>query len=104
VPIAAGLLPPKLRVGNLGIERDFLDVRDVIDACLLILAGFQALPLRSVFNVASGQPRRVGDLLDVRLEPAPVGSTWRSIQLGSARRKYLERSATPQRCVDISVG
>ena len=63
--IEAGLAPPKLRVGNLGVERDFLDVRDVIDAYLLILAGAEALPRRAVLNVASGQPRRIGDLLDV---------------------------------------
>jgi GDP-4-dehydro-6-deoxy-D-mannose reductase len=63
--IEAGLVPPKLKVGNLGVERDFLDVRDVIDAYLLILAGTEALPRRAVLNVASGQPRRIGDLLDV---------------------------------------
>jgi GDP-4-dehydro-6-deoxy-D-mannose reductase len=63
--IEAGLLPPKLRVGDLTVERDFLDVRDVINAYLLILAGAEALPQRAVFNVASGQPRRIRDLLDV---------------------------------------
>jgi GDP-4-dehydro-6-deoxy-D-mannose reductase len=63
--IEAGLVPPKLQVGNLDIERDFLDVRDVIDAYLLILAGPEALPRRAVLNVASGKPRRIGDLLDV---------------------------------------
>jgi GDP-4-dehydro-6-deoxy-D-mannose reductase len=63
--IEAGLVPPKLQAGNLGVERDFLDVRDVIDAYLLILAGAEALPRRAVLNVASGQARRIGDLLDV---------------------------------------
>jgi GDP-4-dehydro-6-deoxy-D-mannose reductase len=63
--IEAGLAVPKLQVGNLGVERDFLDVRDVIDAYLLILAGAEALPRRAVLNVASEQPRRIGDLLDV---------------------------------------
>jgi GDP-4-dehydro-6-deoxy-D-mannose reductase len=63
--IEAGLVPPKLKAGNLGVERDFLDVRDVIDAYLLILAGTEALPRRAVLNVASGEARRIGDLLDV---------------------------------------
>lgn len=63
--IEAGIAPPKLQVGNLGVERDFLDVRDVIEAYLLILTGAEALPRRAVLNVASGKPRRIGDLLDV---------------------------------------
>jgi GDP-4-dehydro-6-deoxy-D-mannose reductase len=74
--IEAGLVPPKLQVGNLGVERDFLDVRDVIDAYLLILAGAEALPRRAVLNVASGQPRRIGDLLDVM-----VGASTRRFDL-----------------------
>jgi GDP-4-dehydro-6-deoxy-D-mannose reductase len=74
--IEAGLAPPKLEVGNLGVERDFLDVRDVIDAYLLILAGAEALPRRAVLNVASGQPRRIGDLLDVM-----VGASTRQFAL-----------------------
>jgi GDP-4-dehydro-6-deoxy-D-mannose reductase len=84
--IEAGLVPPKLHVGNLDVERDFLDVRDVINAYLLILAGAEALPRRAVINVASGQPRRIGDLLDlmvsasarpfdVEIDPARLRST-----------------------------
>jgi GDP-4-dehydro-6-deoxy-D-mannose reductase len=109
--IEAGLLPPKLRVGNIGIERDFLDVRDVIDAYLLVLAGAQGLPLRAVFNVASGQPRRIGDLLDVmvsastrrfdveidpaRLRPAEVP---RAVGDAAALRRRF--GWTPKRSVD----
>ncbi len=43
--IEAGLIAPKLLVGDISVERDFLDVRDVIDAYLLILEGAQSLPL-----------------------------------------------------------
>jgi GDP-4-dehydro-6-deoxy-D-mannose reductase len=109
--IEAGLLPPKLRVGNISIERDFLDVRDVIDAYLLVLAGAQGLPLRAVFNVASGQPRRIRDLLDVmasasthqfdveidpaRLRPAEVP---RAVGDAAALRRYF--GWTPKRSVD----
>jgi GDP-4-dehydro-6-deoxy-D-mannose reductase len=63
--IEAGLVPPKLQVGDLTVERDFLDVRDVITAYLLILAGAEALPQRAVLNVASGEACRIGDLLNV---------------------------------------
>jgi GDP-4-dehydro-6-deoxy-D-mannose reductase len=85
--IEAGLLPPKLRAGNLGVERDFLDVRDVIDAYLLILAGAETLPRRAVLNVASGQPRRIGDLLDVL-----VGASTRplDVEIDPARLRSAE--------------
>jgi GDP-4-dehydro-6-deoxy-D-mannose reductase len=63
--IEAGLVEPKLLVGDIRVERDFLDVRDVVDAYVLILAGADSLPQRSLFNVASGQPRRISDLLDL---------------------------------------
>ena len=93
--IEAGLVPPKLRVGNIGIKRDFLDVRDVIDAYLLILAGAQGLPLRAVFNVASGQPRRIGDLLDMMASAStrpfdveiPSGSAPAHRNTSSSRRR-----------------
>ena len=109
--IEAGLLPPKLQVGNLGVERDFLDVRDVIDAYLLILAGAEALPRRAVLNVASGQARRIGDLLDVmvgastrpfeveidpaRLRPAEIP---RAVGDASALRRHF--GWTPKHSVD----
>jgi GDP-4-dehydro-6-deoxy-D-mannose reductase len=112
--IEAGLVLPKLQVGNLGVERDFLDVRDVIDAYLLILAGAEALPRRTVLNVASGQPRRIGDLLDVmvsastrpfgveidpaRLRPAEIP---RIVGDASAVRRYF--GWMPKRSLDALV-
>lgn len=85
--IEAGLVPPKLQVGNLGVERDFLDVRDVIDAYLLILAGAEALPRRAVLNVASGQPRRIGDLLDVMVG---ASTRWFELEIDPARVRPAE--------------
>ena len=61
--IAAGLQPPVLRVGALDPWRDFLDVRDVCRAYALCVAQAAALPAGAVFNIASGTPRRVGDVL-----------------------------------------
>ena len=60
--IEAGQVAPKLMVGNLDAQRDFLDVRDVCDAYLALLRG--AKPgCRETVNVASGKAHRVGDLL-----------------------------------------
>lgn len=50
----------ELRVGNLEAERDFLDVRDVARAYALLLDNARD----GVYNVCSGQPRRMGDVLD----------------------------------------
>jgi GDP-4-dehydro-6-deoxy-D-mannose reductase len=62
--IEKGLVPATLSVGNLEVERDFLDVEDVIDAYLAALriadqaVGFQ------LYNVASGKPRSIASILE----------------------------------------
>lgn len=53
-----------IRVGNLGAERDFLDVRDVVSAYLLLAARLRGSAAREVVNVASGNPVTIGTLLD----------------------------------------
>ncbi len=70
--IAAGLQAPVLRVGALDPMRDFLDVRDVCAAYALCLAHSDALAPGTVLNVASGQPRRVGDILAALIAAAGV--------------------------------
>lgn len=55
-------------VGNLAANRDFLHVDDAIDAYVALISSAGRLPSRSVFNVASGKPRLISDLLDRMLE------------------------------------
>jgi len=62
--IEKGLVPPKLMVGNLSAERDFLDVDDVIDAYLATLSIGDGAPGFCVYNVASGAPRAIAAILD----------------------------------------
>ncbi len=62
--IEAGLAPPVVRVGNLDVARDFLDVRDVAAAYGRALVHQPGLQPGLILNVASGIPRRVGDILD----------------------------------------
>lgn len=70
--IERGLQPPILKVGNLDAERDFLDVRDVVDAYLRSLeVDLSACPGVPV-NLATGQPVRIGAILDALLAEAMV--------------------------------
>lgn len=61
--IEAGLQEPALKVGNLEAQRDFLDVRDVVDVYSRLLDGCGNLPNGVVLNVCSGVPRRMRDIL-----------------------------------------
>ncbi|MDG4876490.1 GDP-mannose 4,6-dehydratase [Mesorhizobium sp. WSM4935] len=65
--IEAGLAPPVIRVGNLDARRDFLDVRDVANAYARAVLNSRNLAPNIIFNVASGVPWRVGDILDLLL-------------------------------------
>jgi GDP-4-dehydro-6-deoxy-D-mannose reductase len=62
--IGAGKQAPVMQVGRLDTWRDFLDVRDVCAAYGACIARRNSLPAGSILNIASGQPRRIGDVLD----------------------------------------
>lgn len=70
--IEAGLRPPLMKVGNLAAKRDFLDVRDVAHAYARAIVLSDQLPKDNIFNLASGAPRAIGELLDVMLSCASV--------------------------------
>jgi GDP-4-dehydro-6-deoxy-D-mannose reductase len=61
--VAAGLQEPVIRTGALDRWRDFLHVSDVCAAYVRAVACAESLPPGSVFNIASGTSRRVGDVL-----------------------------------------
>jgi GDP-4-dehydro-6-deoxy-D-mannose reductase len=64
-----GLQPPRLEVGDIDVTRDFLDVQDVIEAYLLLLDKGRN---GEIYNVCSGQERRVRDLISEMAELAGV--------------------------------
>ncbi len=85
--IAAGLQPAALSVGALDSMRDFLDVRDVCQAYALCLQHRDRLEPGAILNIASGQPRRVGDVLAELLALAGVDA---SMQVDPARLRPSE--------------
>jgi GDP-4-dehydro-6-deoxy-D-mannose reductase len=58
--IGRGQRDAEIEVGNLDVQRDFLDVRDVCDAYVVLLKKGR---MGETYNVCSGQSYRVGDLL-----------------------------------------
>jgi Nucleoside-diphosphate-sugar epimerases len=66
--IEAGKQKPILQVGNLDAQRDFLDVRDVCNAYVALLE-LKTVDIEDrIFNIASGQPRRIDDVLKLLLQ------------------------------------
>jgi GDP-4-dehydro-6-deoxy-D-mannose reductase len=70
--IASGKSEPIIHVGNLEAERDFLDVRDVVRA----YASSAILDLNAdpdhVYNIASGQPRKIRHVLDALIAQSGI--------------------------------
>lgn len=63
--IESGRAEPRLKVGDLSKARDFLDVRDVIDAYMRLIETARDLPRPvSTFNIASGKAHRMEALLE----------------------------------------
>ncbi|MBF7728998.1 GDP-mannose 4,6-dehydratase [Pseudomonas sp. N040] len=69
VRVRRGLQAPCLEVGDVDVSRDFLDVGDVIGAYFSLLEHGQN---GAVYNVCSGQERRVRDLILQMAELAGV--------------------------------
>lgn len=66
--IEAGKQKPILQVGNLGTQRDFLDVKDVCAAYIALLELNTVDIEERVFNIASGEPCRIEDVLKLLLQ------------------------------------
>ncbi len=62
--IEAGEQEPVMRVGNLDVERDFSDVRDIVRAYRLALVDGES---GAVYNLCSGRPQSIRGLLETLL-------------------------------------
>lgn len=84
--IARGRREARLRVGNLDSVRDFLDVDDVVDAYLRLLAPGVA---PGAYNVASGVGRRIGELLEMLCE---LGGVRPAVEVDLARLRPADHA------------
>ncbi|MBB4003071.1 GDP-mannose 4,6-dehydratase [Aurantimonas endophytica] len=72
--IMAGDQEPVISVGNLDVDRDFLDARDVVRAyAAAALDPFAPTGPASVYNLASGKAWRIGDILAKLIELSGMG-------------------------------
>jgi GDP-4-dehydro-6-deoxy-D-mannose reductase len=71
VSIRRGEAPPVLRVGNLEVERDFLDVRDVVRAYLRLMERGTS---GTVYNVCSGVARSLRAVVQELVELSGTGA------------------------------
>lgn len=71
--VEAGRQPPVLQVGALEPRRDIMDVRDVAGAYAACLRA-DTLEPGLILNLASGTPRRIGDVLQDLLTMAGVAA------------------------------
>lgn len=96
--IAAGVQQPIIHTGALDRWRDFLDVRDVIDA---YLAAISCPDDAFAVNVCSGIARRVGDVLHDLMQLAGVSAE--VIEQVSELRRTDVRTAvgSPQRAAEL---
>ena len=82
--IEMGLQKNVIEVGNLSAERDFTDVRDVVQAYTMIMEKGIA---GEVYNVASGKPYSIQYLLDNLLK---CSETAIQVQIDSARMMPID--------------
>ncbi|MGC1381479.1 MAG: GDP-mannose 4,6-dehydratase [Candidatus Baltobacteraceae bacterium] len=101
--IAAGAAPGLL-VGNLDAARDFLDVRDVVEAYLALARDGEA---RQAYNVCSGAAVKLSDMLrelivlarvpvEVREDPARMRASETTVVAGSAEKLRARTGWQPQ--------
>jgi len=67
--IETGLKPPVIHVGNLNAQRDFTDVRDIVNAYWLSV---QKCEFGEVYNICTGVATKIRSVLDLVLSMADV--------------------------------
>jgi len=101
---------PVMKVGNLSMRREFLDVRDVVDAYLRTIQRFDSLPNGTVLNISSGEAIEVDAVLkmllamsakkiEVATDPALLRPNDTPIMVGNAEAAHRALGWTPRQRV-----
>ena len=109
--IEAGLSPPRLKLGNLHVRRDFTDVRDVVRAYVTLLA--QGKPGR-LYNVCSGSSVLLADIvekfraisvkqIEVDIDPTRIRPKEVSVIQGDSTRITQETGWRPLISLDMTI-
>jgi GDP-4-dehydro-6-deoxy-D-mannose reductase len=109
--IEAGLSPPRLKLGNLRVRRDFTDVRDVVRAYVTLLA--QGKPGR-LYNVCSGSSVLLADIvekfraisvkqIEVDIDPTRIRPKEVSVIQGDSTRITQETGWRPLISLDMTI-
>ena len=102
--IEAGLRPPVMMVGNLGVRRDLTDVRDTVRAYRLLAD--HGTP-GEVYNVCTGRAHGIGEILhallsatstpiDVQVDPALLRPSDTPVVVGAYAKLHAATGWTPQ--------
>jgi GDP-4-dehydro-6-deoxy-D-mannose reductase len=102
--IEKGAAAPEIRVGNLDVARDFTDVRDVVEAYLLLLekggrgeiyniASGEAAPLRRIMELLL---ERTGASIEVRVDPEKFRKTDIPILTGDSTKLRGDTGWAPE--------
>ena len=105
--IEAGRMPPRLAVGNLSAQREFLDVRDVVRAYAQVIAASEELASGTVLNVASGRSHAIASVLEdltrlarvpfeVVVDPTRMRPSEIPVALGDGRRIHAATGWAPK--------
>ncbi|MBN1423897.1 GDP-mannose 4,6-dehydratase [Candidatus Fermentibacteria bacterium] len=109
--IALGKSPPRVRVGNLTVRRDFMDVRDVVSAYTMLAESHAG---QGPFNVCTGRSVSIGHILDtlialsgheiqVQVDPARIRPTDIENMVGDPSAFYQATGWEPTLSIEQSL-
>lgn len=88
-----GQLAPVLKVGDISVKRDFTDVRDIVNAYVLLSEHGQS---GEIYNVGRGESRSLEEVLRIIISCSQIKNiTWETDQ------NRLRPTETPELCADI---